>query len=336
MERSMGQVREPRRLVTDFAGHLALVWVLLGMDALAIVATYARVSPAKLYHVHRDGLAGGLGRALVFADFPVAFIAIAVIGVAVLRLRRVPSRTGQRLIPALALVGTVLCAVAAVPGVVEQDDLDAKAVNAVPALGVSIALGLSLAAMTACQVTAAMSWTRRDTIALALLTPATVVAIPWMLAEIGVFAGDVPLLGRLVMSKEISGAEALPAVHLGHHHGLDGWLFLISAIVLGRTLRPFGGTRAGLLRGYLSFMAVYGLANLVNDTWTEQVVKRGWSDWRMPSFLRPAASPAWGLIAIGAVIAFVVWFRHGDPPRPPVHQGGARVRFDADPSGRRS
>ena len=40
----------------------------------------------------------------------------------------------------------MLCAVTAWPGVVDQHDLDAKAINAVPALGVAIAFVLSVLA----------------------------------------------------------------------------------------------------------------------------------------------------------------------------------------------
>ena len=34
-------------------------------------------------------------------------------------------------------------------------------------------------------------------------------------------------------------------------------------------------------------MAVYGIANIANDAWFEQVVKRGWTDWAIPNVLRP-------------------------------------------------
>jgi hypothetical protein len=41
----------------------------------------------------------------------------------------------------LAILAGVLCLVVAVPGVVDQNDLDAKATNAIPVVGVLLALG---------------------------------------------------------------------------------------------------------------------------------------------------------------------------------------------------
>jgi hypothetical protein len=43
---------------------------------LITFVTYARVPPAELYHVSRDGLAGGLGRALVELNYPDALAAV--------------------------------------------------------------------------------------------------------------------------------------------------------------------------------------------------------------------------------------------------------------------
>ena len=43
------------------------------------MVTYSRIRPEELYHVSRSGLAGGLGRALVFLNFPAALAAIAIV-----------------------------------------------------------------------------------------------------------------------------------------------------------------------------------------------------------------------------------------------------------------
>jgi len=34
-------------------------------------------------------------------------------------------------------------------------------------------------------------------------------------------------------------------------------------------------------------MLAYGVGNLVNDDWLEQVVKRGWTNYQLPSVLVP-------------------------------------------------
>jgi hypothetical protein len=54
------------------------VWALLFATAVVIVVTYSRLPPEELYNVSADGLAGGLGRALVFLNYPVSLVAIAI------------------------------------------------------------------------------------------------------------------------------------------------------------------------------------------------------------------------------------------------------------------
>ena len=55
-----------------------------------------------------------------------------------------------------------------------------------------------------------------------------------------------------------------------------------------------------LLAAYLSLMAAYGLANMANDFWTEQIWKRGWTNWQFPDVLQPSLSVGWGLIVVAA------------------------------------
>ena len=38
---------------------------------------------------------------------------------------------------------------------------------------------------------------------------------------------------------------------------------------------------------YLSVMIPYGVANMANDGWHEQIVERGWAAWAVPDMLRP-------------------------------------------------
>ena len=113
-----------------------VVWELFGLVALIDVITYSRIDPQDLYNTSHGGLAGGLGRALVFLNFPTALAAIAIVLL-------VSDRTGWHW---PAILAVVLCAVIVVPGVIDQADLDAKWINAAPALGVAIALVLTLRA----------------------------------------------------------------------------------------------------------------------------------------------------------------------------------------------
>ena len=101
-----------------------------------VVVTYSRVDPAVTYHVSRDGFDGGLSRAVTLVNFPIALVAVALVLIAMAVL---PAVAWWAAAPAIALCATI-------PWFVDQDDLDARWVNAIPALGVSIALVLTFAA----------------------------------------------------------------------------------------------------------------------------------------------------------------------------------------------
>ena len=64
------------------------------------------------------------------------------------------------------------------------------------------------------------------------------VAIPWILAGVGVYTGDVPVLDDVYISKAVvpePGEPALRAVHLGNHEGIDGILLAATAFALRRS-----------------------------------------------------------------------------------------------------
>src|SRR6476646_10318380 len=118
-----------KRLIGAPQGEPLAVWAMWAVVLATILVTYWRLEPDTadatddLYHVSGNGFVGGLSRVLVELNFPVPLVAWALAG------------------PAIAL-----CAVVAWPGVVDQDDLDARLVNAIPAVGVGLALGLTVAA----------------------------------------------------------------------------------------------------------------------------------------------------------------------------------------------
>jgi hypothetical protein len=80
------------------------VWALLFATAVVIVITYSRLPPEELYNVSEDGLAEGLGRALVFLNYPVSLVAIAIAWLAA-------ERIGSSYARLAALVASGLCAV---------------------------------------------------------------------------------------------------------------------------------------------------------------------------------------------------------------------------------
>jgi hypothetical protein len=243
-----------------------------------VLVTYSRIPPEHLYNVSHEGLAGGLSRLLVDLNWPVALFAIAIVGVLL-------EHDGPR---PLCFAALALCAL--MPFVVHQSDLDAKPVNVVPALGVATAVALTVQARPILRLARAQPWDR------ARILVAVVVAmagIEWVFAELGFYAGS-PFFTRTVPP-----GERLAAVHFGHHHGLDGVLFVLGALLLSRV------ARSGVLRAYVALMFAYGLANAVQDFWGEQLVKRGSIDTKLPSVLLPKLSLAWALI-VAATAA--IWF----------------------------
>ncbi|MGH3114431.1 MAG: hypothetical protein ACRDOP_13300, partial [Gaiellaceae bacterium] len=231
--------------------EVLLVWGLFAAVALAIAVTYARLSTGELYNVDVEGLAGGLGRALVFLDYPTALVAIAVLLV-------VADRLGRPETSALAALAGVMCAVVAWPGVVDEADLDARPVNAIPAAGVAVAAALTAQALARGGLGRRVPWSRWDAARLALAALLVVTALPWIAAELGFSLGG-PFLSD--EPRPEPGRPQLIAVHLGHHHGLDGTLLAHTALALSRVV-PQGGRRVRpVLAFYLALMLVYGLAN---------------------------------------------------------------------------
>ena len=100
----------------------------------------------------------------------------------------------------------------------------------------------------------------------------------------------------------------LAAVHLGHHHGTDGALLVLSALLLSRVRVSQPRLRAALA-GYLGLTFAYGAVNCVQDAWFEQIVKRGWTDASIPPALLPGVRPIWAVILVLATAATLVFLR---------------------------
>ncbi len=273
--------------------EVVAVWALFALVAVEIVFTYARIPAEELYHVSGNGLVGGASRALVFLNFPVALVALAILGVIQNRLRG-----GFR---AVAVVAAVLCAAVVWPGVVSQANLDAKAVNALAAIGVLLTLGLTIAVARSGGISR-MGRRRGDVARIAVAVVLLVLSAPWVAAELGFFLDGVPVLGSVFQTKtpfpDLS--PFAPTVHHGHHHGMDGLLLVFTVLLLSRLrLRSW-------LKAYLALMLCYGLGNIVNDLWIEQVWKHGWVSWQIPSVLEPRPTVAWAVLLAAATAIWVV------------------------------
>lgn len=280
------------------------VWLVLGAVAVEVLVTYSRLPASELYHVSGSGLDGGAGRALVFLNFPAALVAIAIVAVVLERLSGGALR-------ALAVAAVLLCTPVFWPGVVDQADLDARWVNAPAGIGVGLALLLTLAASGERR-----SPLRGDPLRVAVAVLALLAAPAWLAADLGFFLDGVPVLGRLYRSgphlvQQAGQPPVPPAVHHGHHHGMDGVLLVLAALALSRAL-PVIRLRALRLvtAAYLALMLAYGIGNVANDFWLEQVVGRGWTSWAVPSVLEPRLTWAWAAVAAGAALIWLAWFRN--------------------------
>ena len=290
-----------KRQAAGLPAEVVLVWMLYAVVTTEILVTYSRVPSRELYHVSGSGIEGGLSRALVFVNFPVALVALAVLA---LIYKALPGRSYR----ALAILSGVLCAAVLWPGVVSASNLDARPVNAVAAVGVLLAALLSDVVARRGRLTRS-SWRRTDWIRVALAVVLLVLALPWLAADLGLYSNGVPLLGRVFQSGQFIPERPglpnfAPAVHHGHHHGMDGFLLVVTALLLSRRVG-----RRPVLAAYLSLMFCYGIANFANDFWIEQVVKRSWTRWEIPDVAQPHLTVAWSLIVIAAVCVWALWAR---------------------------
>jgi len=259
-----------------------LTWALWGLVAAAVVATYSWVPPAETYHVSREGLAGGLSRGVTVVNFPIGLVAIALAPVAMAALQRSAWLVAA---PAIALCATI-------PLFNEQANLDAHWGNVLPAVGVALALALTIGATRRAGADCAprRPWDRWRAVLAVLVV---LVSLPWVAAEIGFhFPGD------FFMGEELgreSDGTFIAAVHLGHHHGTDGAVLVLSVLLLSRVFVPSSHLRIALF-ATLGALLAYGGVNFVQDAWNEQIVKRGWTDAAIPSAILPSASPIWAIV----------------------------------------
>jgi hypothetical protein len=283
-----------------------VVWVLFGLATVAVFETYWRLPPAELWKVTNSGFVGGIGRAFVFVSFSAALAGLAVLPI-------VADRLDDRRTDTIALIAFVLCATVAIPGVQTPSHLDPKWSNTFAVAGVALAVALTGWAAARGRPEPVRTGRAGDRARLLLGAVALFFAAPYIAAELGFFLDGVPLLGSIFQTGSIRpepGAGYLhPAVHHGHHHGLDGFLLVTTALLLSRLL---GGIRRHrtrtLVAAILSLMLVYGVANMANDLWIEQVVKRGWTSWQVPDVLVPKASLAWAALLAAAALCYALFF----------------------------
>ena len=263
-----------------------------------------------------SGLTGGASRVLVFVNWPLALVAIPILAF-------LSQRLPGRLAKGMAVTGIVLSAAVFWPGMVKESDLDAKPTNAIAGLGVLVAVALTIVAARRLARPARPARRPGDWLRIVVGVAALALSLPWIGADLGLFFNGVPVLGTLYQTGELRTqphvAALHPAVHHGHHHGMDGALLVLSALLLSRLLPSvFRGWHRGVLGAYLALLFCYGAGNLANDVWLEQVVKRGWLEWEIPNVTTPKVSAAWGVIVLSAAALCVIsaWRARRTPLQP--------------------
>jgi hypothetical protein len=279
-----------------------VVWALCALATIAVFETYWRIPPSELWKVHNSGFVGGIGRTLVFIGFSPAVAALGVLPI-------LADRLEDRRADLLALVAAAFCATVAL--VQTPSHLDPKWSNVLPVIGVALAVVLTVWTARRGRPERVRTTRAGDRGRLALWLVVLFWSTAYIAAELGFNLDGVPFFGWFFQTGKIApepGSGDLHAtVHYGHHHGLDGFLLATTALLLSRLLGGMRRLRA-LTAAILSLMLVYALTNLVNDLWTEQVVKRGWTSWEVPDVLQPKASLVWGAMLVAAALIYVGFF----------------------------
>jgi hypothetical protein len=287
------------------------LWAMWLVVCAATWATNARIPVSLLYGFHGAGVLPAAGRVVVLLGWPIALAAIPLMAVAVDRFLAFPhSQSSARLVGAASLLAVVLCLTIAWPGVQQATHLDARLINAPAAVGVAVAFGLTVYVLARTGRGARPPCTRMDAVLVTVFLVLLALSLPWLLANFGYYVGDVAGLRRVFMSEQVvpePGNPHLRAVHLGNHEGIDGVLLAITAVILIRTLGQMAqSARRTVLAVYLSLLLVYGLGVALADGWHEQITKRGWTAWRVPSVLHPSASWAWLVVLVAALLVWLV------------------------------
>ena len=282
--------------------EVAVVWAIALALAAVTLVTYWRLPVDGTYHFADTGPGGGLSRVVSYLAYPVALVAVAAAGLAAL------SPAASRRLRGAAAAAIALCATTAF--VASQSDLTARWGDVPPVAGVVLAAGVSAAAARAGR-RAPAPVTQGDRVRVALAVVLALCAVPWIVAALGFYISDAPVLGSFLRARQPTpGHPLLPTIHLGLHDGLFGCQLAITALLLSRPLRrvDVGRVRTALSL-YLGVLLVYGIALAASDAWDEQLVKRGVVATKLPDVIMPSLSLAWLGVLLAALAVHVVWFR---------------------------
>ena len=299
----------PRADAGEVAADALLLWCLFLAVAVAALVTYTRLPARELYHVSHPGIDTGIRRALAFAGFPAAPVAVAVAWLLVEQVTR-------RAVTVAAIGATVLASSVFWPGAVDEADPDSRPISVLALVAVVAVIILTAVIARSAGFRRPHLRLREEPIRLAVFGIVFLVELPWLAALIGVSLDHVPVLNSMYLSDSFvdqPGVPGLhPAVHAGLHHGLSGALLVTSSVWLSRRLPAIRNmAHRRLLAAYLSLLIAYGAANALQDFWLEQIVKRDLLGWQFPYMLQPRLDWAFVGIVAGAAMIYVLLLRPG-------------------------
>jgi hypothetical protein len=222
-------------------------------------------------------------------------------------------RAWGRIVRNWTLIAAALAATTFLPGAFGDETIDARPANVFAAVGVALALVLTIAAARTSG--GGRSWRREpgDRVRLLLGGVLLFCALPWIAAGWDLSL-HMPVLRSLFLTDQLRSQPGVPglhqAVHAGFHHGWGGVMLVLAALLLSRSLPYLGRRRVrhGLAL-YLSFLLAYGLGNAVQDFQLEQLVKRGVMTYQLPMMLAPSLSWAWAVLLAAAAAIYLLALR---------------------------
>lgn len=285
--------------------EIVALWLLFAGVCVEVLVAYTKTKPGELIGVPRTGLSVAVTDAIGFLAFPTGLIAV---GVAI--------AIGNRLRGATAWIAAA-CAVAVAvafiaPGIAESEEVEVvlNFPRVVAAVGVITLMALTFHAATADGIARFSPSRRGDFVRVAIAGTIVFGALPWFAADLTLSLDRVPGLSRVfltdVLRSEPGRAGLNPAVHDGHHHGMDGALLALAAIAFSRLIGGLRRWRRVALAAVAGFLFAYGSANALQDFWLEQVVKRGASNFLFPKMMAPSLGVPFMLIVAAATLLTVL------------------------------
>ncbi len=156
---------------------------------------------------------------------------------------------------------------------------------------------------------------KRNMIRSVIFVVATMICLPWILALVGVYISDIPGLNLIYLGRQpYTGENNMPSVHLGEHHGWDGYLFVLMALVASILLDNRYNLKhqlgRSIMAGGCAFFAIYAFFAIPEDFLNEQLMKRGFEVPIHAFFAQVYSSILFYPIVAGIAIGvLLVWYR---------------------------